>query len=34
MQRQRSELVPIGDTLSGLDGPVKRRRHETEFKAR
>ena len=23
MQRQRGELVPIGDALSGLDGPVK-----------
>ena len=25
MQRQRGELVPIGDALSGLGGPVKRR---------
>ena len=23
MQRQRGELVPIGDALSGMDGPVK-----------
>ena len=23
MQRQRGELVPIGDALSGLGGPVK-----------
>ena len=23
MQRQRGELVPIGDTLADLDGPVK-----------
>ena len=23
MQRQRSELVPIGDALADLDGPVK-----------
>ena len=23
MQRQRGELVPVGDALSGLDGPVK-----------
>ncbi len=23
MQRERGELVPIGDALSGLDGPVK-----------
>ena len=22
MQRQRGELVPIGDALSGMDGPV------------
>ena len=23
MQRQRGELVPIGDALSGMGGPVK-----------
>ena len=23
MQRQRSELVPIGEALSGIGGPVK-----------
>ena len=23
MQRQRGELVPIGDALSGLGGPMK-----------
>ena len=23
MQRQRGELVPIGDALADLDGPVK-----------
>ena len=23
MQRQRGELVPVGDALSGMDGPVK-----------
>ena len=23
MQRQHGELVPIGDALSGMDGPVK-----------
>ena len=22
MQRQRGELVPVGDALSGMDGPV------------
>ena len=29
MQRQRGELVPIGDALSGLDGPVKAIREAT-----
>ncbi len=29
MQRQRSELVPIGDALSGMDGPVKAIRDAT-----
>ena len=23
MQRQRGELVPIGEVIGGLDGPVK-----------
>ena len=23
MQRQRGELIPIGEVVSGLDGPVK-----------
>ena len=23
MQRQRGELVPVGEALSGMDGPVK-----------
>ena len=29
MQRKRGELVPIGDALSGLDGPVKALREAT-----
>ena len=29
MQRQRGELVPIGDALSGMDGPVKAIREAT-----
>ena len=29
MQRQRDDLVPIGDALSGLDGPVKAIREAT-----
>ena len=29
MQRERGELVPIGDALSGLDGPVKAIREAT-----
>ena len=29
MQPKRGELVPIGDALSGLDGPVKAIRHAT-----
>ena len=29
MQRQRGELVPISDALSGLDGPVKAIRNTT-----
>ena len=26
MQRQRGELIPIGEVVSGLDGPVKETR--------
>ena len=29
MQRQRGELVPIGDALSGMDGPVTAPRKTT-----
>ena len=29
MQRQHSELVPIGDALSGMGGPVKAIREAT-----
>ena len=29
MQRQRGELVPIGDALSGMGGPVKSIREAT-----
>ena len=29
MQRQRGELVPIGDALSGMGGPVKAIREAT-----
>ena len=29
MQRQRSELVPIGEALSGIGGPVKAIREAT-----
>ena len=29
MERQRGELVPIGDALSGMDGPVKAIREAT-----
>ena len=29
MQRQRGGLVPIGDTLSGMGGPVKAIREAT-----
>ena len=29
MQRERSELVPIGDALSGMGGPVKSIREAT-----
>ena len=29
MQRQRGELVPIGDALSGMGGPVKSIRDAT-----
>ena len=31
MQRQRGELVPIGDALSSMNGPVKAKEGMREF---
>ena len=30
MQRQRGELVPIGEVVSGMGGPVQARHHFTQ----
>ena len=33
MQRQRGELIPIGDALSGMGGPVKAIRDDSPRQA-